>query len=217
MVQALIFANGDTADGVMVRRSIAAAHNPLVVAADGGARVARFYDLPLHVVIGDMDSLSPTEQAALEADGVQFRRFPMEKDETDLELALYDVAARGIQWIRIIGGIGDRFDQTLANIYLMGLPELRGADVRMVAGKQAIRLMYPGRHQIDGAAGDTLSLIPIGGDVQGVRTEHLKYPLKDETLRFGPARGISNLMLTEQAFITLETGVLLLVHTVGRA
>ena len=217
MLQALIFANGDMADGLMVRRSIAVAHNPLIVAADGGARVAQFYGLFPQLVIGDMDSLSQAEQSEFESAGTILQRFPPEKDETDLELALYHVIRKGIRWIRIIGGIGDRFDQSLANIYLMGLPELQGHDVQMVAGKQSIRLIYPGRHQIDGEPDDTISLIPIGGNVQGVRTENLKYPLRNETLRFGPARGVSNVMETHQAFVTLKTGILLLVHTVGRA
>ncbi len=39
MKHALIFANGDVNDGPMVRRALAAASEPLVLAADGGARV----------------------------------------------------------------------------------------------------------------------------------------------------------------------------------
>ncbi|PJF21346.1 MAG: thiamine diphosphokinase [Phototrophicales bacterium] len=217
MSQALIFANGDIIDGEMVRRAIAQANQPLVIAADGGARLAQFYNLPIHLVIGDMDSLSSTEQANLEVQHIPLKRFPTEKDQTDLELALHYAIEQRIHWIRIIGGIGDRFDQTLANVYLMSLPDLQDVDIRMVAGKQEIRLVYPGKYQIDGAPGDTLSLIPISGDVQGIYTENLKYPLKHETLKFGPARGISNVMLTAQASIIFTTGMLLLVHTIGRA
>jgi thiamine pyrophosphokinase len=117
----------------------------------------------------------------------------------------------------VIGGIGDRLDQTLGNVYLMALPALHGRDVRMVSGKQTAWLAYTGTTRIMGQAGDTLSLLPLGGDVTGIRTEGLEYPLHDETLAFGPARGISNVLLESSASVTLVSGILLLIHTVGRA
>jgi thiamine pyrophosphokinase len=45
----------------------------------------------------------------------------------------------------------------------------------------------------------------------------LYYPLRGETLAFGPARGISNVMTAAHAQITTSEGTLLLVHTEGRA
>ena len=216
-MQALIFANGDVNDGAMVRRALSLATSPLVIAADGGARVAWHFNLPINTVVGDMDSLNAGEITLLEARGVTFLRHPPEKDSTDLELALHLAAEKGATWIRIIGGVGGRLDQTLANVYLLALPELVGCDVRLVAGKQEAWLLTTGENHIAGALDDTLSLIPLGGAVKGVRTENLYYPLRDETLLFGPARGISNVMTAASARVWLREGVLLAVHTVGRA
>lgn len=215
-MHALIFANGDVNDGPMVQRTLASAHDALVVAADGGARVAWYFGLTVHTVIGDMDSLPETDLERLEKQGTDVRRFPAEKDETDLELALRWTAAQNADLITIIGGIGDRIDQILANIYLLALPDLLARDVQMVAGQQAIWLLQPGRHRISGEMGDTISLIPMGGAVSGARTENLHYPLADETLEFGPARGISNRMQTSEAYVTLTEGLLLVVHSVGQ-
>ncbi len=198
----------------MVRRALTSACAARIVAADGGARVARYFGLAIDILIGDMDS---ADSAQLTAQGVDVRRYPPEKDETDLELALILAAEEGAEWIRVIGGVGDRLDQTLANVYLLALPVLEGCDVRMVAGKQEVRLLHPGEYQINGAKGDTVSLIPLGGAASGVRTENLRYPLRDETLEFGPARGISNVMQANSALIQLNEGLLLLVYTVGRA
>jgi thiamine pyrophosphokinase len=217
MKYALIFANGDANDGVMVRRALAAAVDPLVIAADGGARVAQSFGLPIEVVIGDFDSLDETEVAALRGKGARIEQFPPEKDATDLELALNYAAEQDAAWIRIIGGVGDRLDQTLSNLYLLALPALAGKDVRIVAGKQEAWLLQPGEHLVRGAPGDTLSLLPAGSAVQGVRTENLFYPLRGETLLFGPARGVSNVMVTDVARIWVGDGVLLAIHTVGRA
>lgn len=213
----LILANGDVNDGPLVRRALAAAPDAWVIAADGGARMARFFGLPVHTLIGDLDSLSAAEVAALAENGVDIHRYPEEKNETDLELALDWAANQGAAWIRILGAVGDRLDQTLSNVYLLALPALIGRDVRLLAGRQEIWLLHPGESLIQGAAGDTISLIPLNGDVRGVRTENLYYALRDETLVFGPARGISNVMQAAEARVWIREGVLLAVHTLGRA
>jgi thiamine pyrophosphokinase len=164
-----------------------------------------------------MDSLGADELHDLAAHGAQIFRYPEEKSETDLELVLLWAARADARRIRIIGAVGDRLDQTLANMYLLALPALRGIDTRIVAGKQESWLAQAGMTDIHGAAGDTLSLIPLSGVVRGIRTDNLYYPLKDEDLLFGPARGVSNVMKGERASITVREGVLLVVHTVGKA
>ncbi|QPC82194.1 thiamine diphosphokinase [Phototrophicus methaneseepsis] len=217
MQKMLIFANGAPNDGPMVRLALAASSDAAVVAADGGARVAWYYGRQVDTVIGDMDSLTEAELTKLEASGTVIKRYPQEKDETDLELTLSYAATAGATWIRIIGGLGDRFDQTLANVYLMALPQLIDLDVALVAGKQQLALIRAGEHQIEGQPGDTISLLPLGGDVQGITTTGMAYPLKNETLYFGPARGVSNVLSNEVGQVALTDGVLLVIHTIGRA
>jgi thiamine pyrophosphokinase len=63
-----------------------------------------------------------------------------------------------------------------------------------------------------GQPGDVVSLIPWGGDVMGIITEGLMYPLWDEPLLAGPARGISNMMIGQVARVTLRSGALLVIH-----
>lgn len=212
-----IFANGDANDGPLVRQALSTYPDATVIAADGGARQAIYYGKVIDEVIGDMDSLDDDEIAALEAAGATLLRHPVEKDETDLELALLRAAKMSANKIRLFAALGDRLDQTLSNIYLLGLNALQGRDVRIVAGKQEAWLAYPGMIVVSGHAGDTLSLIPVNGAAEGIRTENLYYPLKNETLRFGPARGISNVLTSSEARVWLEAGLLLVVHTLGRA
>ncbi len=198
-------------------RALAHAPDALIVAADGGVRVAAHYGLRVATVIGDMDSLPADDLAALAAQGTQIIRHPAEKDETDLELALIWAVEHGATWLRVIGATGGRLDQILSNIYLLALPSLDSCDVQLVAGKQAAWLARPGETVIQGAPGDTVSLIPLNGVVSGVVTTDLYYPLNDEDLFFGPARGVSNVMTTTQALIRVRSGVLLVVQTIGRA
>lgn len=213
----LIFANGSTHDGPMPRRALEQSHGAQAVAADGGVRVARDYGVDLDIVIGDMDSVDADELARLEAQGVNVQRYPREKNETDLEMALLWAVEQQADWVRVFGAMGGRLDQTMANIYLLALPGLQDRDVRLVSRAQETWLIYPGEHCIDGSKGDTVSLIPMSGDAYGIQTENLYYPLRDETLKFGPARGVSNVMDAEQARVRLREGLLLVVHTIGRA
>lgn len=201
----------------MVHKWLNALERPVVLAADGGAHIAAAYELRPDAVIGDMDSIAPALLTELVAQGVQVIRHPPEKDETDLELTLKEAAARDCDPIVIIGGVGGRLDQTLANVYLLALPELAGRTVRMAAGREELTLLRPGTHTLIGTPGDTLSLLPVGGPVHGIHTDGLAYPLEGEMLEFGPARGVSNEMLAGHAEIELGRGWLLVIHTDGKA
>jgi thiamine pyrophosphokinase len=217
-LHALIFANGSIRDGTFVQQTLQTFPSPLIIAADGGARMAiNHFNLQPDIILGDLDSLSEQEVASYRQQGVTIQPYPVEKDETDLEIALKWAVAQGVTHIRVIGALGRRIDQTFGNVYLLALPDLAGTDTRLIAADQQLWLARPGQHTITGRTGDTLSLIPVQGDVTGIRTEGLYYPLRDETLFFGPARGISNVFTAECATVTLATGLLLIVHTLGKA
>lgn len=217
-MRVLIFANGDLKPGAMLDRARQeAGPDALIIGADGGVRHILALGLAPRVVIGDMDSATEDDLARCRALGARVITSPPAKDETDLELALLHAAEEGATWIRIVGAMGGRLDQTLANVLLLTLPALQGCDARLVAGEQMAWVLGPGEHTLQGAAGDTLSLVPLGGDAGPITTQGLEYPLRGETLVFGPARGISNVFSGERARVSLESGRLLAVHTLGRA
>lgn len=213
----LLFANGLANHGAMVQRVLDDLENPYIVCADGGALNATKFGFTPQIIIGDLDSLDENQLAQFESTGADIIRYPAEKDETDLELALYWCVEHQAKRIYIVGGLGGRFDQTLANIYLLSLPQLNDIHVEVVDDKQSIRLLQPGEHQIEGTIGDTISLIPVGDRVHGITTTSLKYPLIDEDLILGPARGVSNVMESDRVSINIRKGLLLIVHTIGRA
>lgn len=187
-----------------------------IIAADGGGRHCLALGVSPAVVIGDLDSLTDLELQALKELGAQIIQFPPRKDFTDLELAL-DYARSlteqnriGESEILILGALGERWDQTLANLALpVAFPEL---DVRLVDGNQEILYVRGGETVvIQGRRGDTLSLIPLGGEARGVTASKLEYPLADENLSLGSTRGISNVLLEEEAQISLHAGLLVCV------
>ena len=212
-MRAIIFANGQFPD-------VGSAHDvirpdDLVIAADGGTHHALAAGVTPHVVIGDLDSISPDERARVEAEGGQIVRFSPHKDETDLELALHHAVRQGATEIVVLAALGGRLDQTVANLLLLALPVLRGLDVRVVEGPQTAFLIRggDGAALIEGQPGDTVSLIPLGGDAVGVTAVGLEWPLYEDRLRFGLARGVSNVLTAGQARVRVRQGLLLCVLT----
>lgn len=215
----LVVANGELNHGSAVEKILAQvqAENWTIIAVDGGSTHVLQLGLTPDLVIGDMDSVEAETLRDLETNGTEILRFPPAKDETDLELALLEAVKRGAEFIYIIGGIGDRIDQTIGNIHLLGMPELDEVDVLIVAGKQTIWVLTPGKHTLMGEVGDTISLLPLSQDVTGIVTTYLEYPLNNETLKLGPARGMSNVIAQPNASVQFATGKLLVIHTLGRA
>ncbi len=197
------------------------ADDPYVVAADGGARHARSMRLRIDRWVGDGDSLGEAGIAALEAQGVPIDRAPFDKDESDTELAVRSALAGRPSAIVILGALGGpRLDHALANLALLSLPELRDVDVRLVAADVRIRLLQAKTDgggvasvELEGRAGDLVTLLPIGADAIGVTTTGLSYPLDGETLMVGRSRGLSNLRTSTRAAVALRSGRLLVVET----
>ena len=209
-MRAIIFANGEFPHPQTARDLLRP--GDLVIAADGGTRHALTADVIPQIIIGDLDSIAPADQTRAENDGARIIRFSPRKDETDLELALLYAARQGATEIVVLAALGGRLDQTIANVLLLSLPELEGLDVRLVSGAQEAFLIH-GAATITGHPGDTVSLIPLGGAATGVTSEGLEWSLHEETLHFGPARGVSNVLTSEQARVRVRRGMLLCVVT----
>jgi thiamine pyrophosphokinase len=201
----VIFANGDLPD-----LPLPLPDHDLLIAADGGAAHALRFGLVPDEVIGDLDSVSEADVARVEAAGGTVHRFPMDKDETDLELALNHASACGAARITCFGLTGGRWDMTVANFLLLAGSRYAGIDLLAVAGDTRIHVLRGGeRLPIVGRAGDTVSVLPVNGPAIGLTYEGLSWPLHNADLPFGSPRGVSNTMEAERATISLREGVVL--------
>src|SRR5512146_1557261 len=225
-MHALILADGDAS----ARRELDAAWPGwddaigLVVAADGGARHAEALGVTIDVWVGDGDSIDPVLLDALTARGVPLERSRPDKDESDTELAVLAALRRGADGVVIVGALGGtRLDHSLANIGLLALPALAGRPAMLVDAHSRVSLIQapgpdgaPIERRLIGRPGDVVSLLPVGPGVTGVTTAGLAYPLRDEPLPEGPARGLSNVRLADSAGVTVRHGLLLVVESPAR-
>ncbi len=206
--RAVIFANGDLRDQTFAKDNVA--NNDLIIAADGGTEYCRLLDIVPDYIIGDLDSIEQNNLGYFQSKGSKVIQHPEDKDYTDLELSVLHAQSCGVNEIIVFGSLGYRWDQSVANILLLASSSLGDLDVRLVQADQMIRVLRPGKkYQINGNIGDIVSLIPLSGDVSGISTNGLHYPLNNEVLRLGSTRGISNIIDQLPASVETHEGVLL--------
>ncbi|MGZ8577954.1 MAG: thiamine diphosphokinase, partial [Actinomycetota bacterium] len=167
----------------------------------------------LHVdlVVGDMDSVTPDALVRVEAEGGAIRRHPVDKDATDLELALDEALELRPERILVAGGSGGRFDFVLANALLLAHPRFAAVELDGWFGDATVHLVRDVR-RMAGTMGELISLLAVGGPAHGVRTEGLRWELAGRDLPAGVGLGVSNEFTAATAEIRVTDGVLLAVR-----
>lgn len=181
------------------------------IAADSGADLAVEIGVGIDVVVGDLDSISGPTLESCRSGGTDIREFARDKDRTDLELAVEAAHEDRPDRLVIIGLAGGRFDHALANVGVLTAAARDGVEVDGLIGSSRLAVIR-GTRTLAGALGETLSLLPVLGTAEGVTTAGLEYPLVDEALLAGSARGMSNRFIAPEATITVRRGVLLAVQ-----
>ncbi len=207
----------------------------LTVAADGGIRHAHRVDRDPHVLVGDLDSTSAAELERARAAGTEVQRHPVDKDATDLELALDLILGRtgagpssdsrptapsptasspttGRTDVLVVGGHGGRTDHLLANLLLLSAE--RYARLRFTAwwGADVLHVVRDSA-TLNGRIGSTVSLIAMHGPARGITTDGLHFALASADLMPGSSLGLSNRLTTSPAHVHVTEGVLVALHS----
>jgi len=181
-------------------------------------RIARTHGLPIHVVVGDLDSSPVGDLAWARAEKAEIVEYPTDKDHTDLELALDRADEAAVDRIVAIGVDGGRLDHELGN--WAALCALRSARVDVHTAQGTASILHGGGHDridLTGTPGNVVSLIPRSDAATGVRTTGLRWPLADAVLFSTSTRGISNEFAQADASVELDTGTLMVVRPELRA
>ncbi len=186
----------------------------LVIAADGGADHARQMGLVPDVVVGDLDSVSGDGLAWAREAGVEVIEHPVDKDATDLDLAMSHAAAVADEIVVIDSGAG-RIDHSTANTLLLASDRFAHVSITAFTQDGVITVIRRSR-ALRGHVGDVVSLLAVGGPATGVTTAELKWPLVDAVLEPGSTLGVSNEFSAEYASVSIDGGVVLAVQPVRR-
>ena len=163
-----------------------------IIAVDGGFAPLDRLGVAPDMAIGDFDS------------------HPVNKDASDMELALQRAANYRHTDIYVYGGIGGRLDHTLANLQLFAAYSERGFYVTGIAEGFAIRCVTgPDVFTLpDNVEKGTVSVFAANDRAEGVIERGLEYSLDDEPLTNRTSLGLSNELIGQEATIAVESGTL---------
>jgi len=202
-MRAVIISGGKITDYAYIKEQIGLFNADIIICADSGYNHAVKMGLRADLVVGDFDSSEIP-------DGVETARYPSEKNHTDSEIALSHARERGARELLFIGATGTRADHTLTNIFMLKSCLEQGEKAQVLDEHNRIRIVES-KLSFKGDKGGFVSLVPLC-DCFGVTTEGLKYPLKDAGLKFGEGVGVSNIMEGNEATVSLEKGILLVIE-----
>lgn len=206
-MRTIIIGNGEIKDYDIIREYFDEAY---IIACDGGVKHCRSMMLIPNVMVGDFDSANKSDADFFENQGVIKVEYPTKKDKTDMELAIDLALEKATDEIYIVGGLGRRFDHSLANVHILLNPIRQGVKTCLLDEHNIITLVEDSI-EILGEKGQTISLIPLTTRVRGITTENMEYPLEDAEIEIGHSLGVSNVMSEDTASVSVKEGILILI------
>ena len=188
-----------------------------VIAADGGLKFLLDHHMRSDFWIGDLDSLSEENDALStdfwnEINRIEYEKVPVEKDDTDMALAVAKAYELGYTDIMLYGGYGgNRISHTLANIQLMHHYAKKGCNIRMMGDGIRMEILWRGCKRFSAAVTGALSVICLSDKADGVKIQGLKYEYEG-SLTSDVALGVSNSFIGQDALIEVQDGALLLIY-----
>jgi thiamine pyrophosphokinase len=202
MKTALIVGNGEETD----KRIIENIKYDYLICADGGLEKVSNYGIIPDIIIGDFDSVDGNVLKQYE-NKIPVKKFPSEKDFTDMELAVELAISKGYKNIILTGASGSRLDHTLGNILLMEKYFKNGVSISIIDNNNEMKIISDNAELfIEYKEGYYISIIPITESIQGLCLEGFKYNLDNVDVKRGSTLCISNQIKDNKGKITLRKG-----------
>lgn len=184
------------------------------IAADKGIECLIDQQLPIHLAIGDFDSATHKSIEKLQDCADRIEIFPVEKDETDLELAIDHAIQLKPAIIYLFGATGGRIDHELGNIQLLYKIQETNVKAIIIDKQNQLALYRPGTYQIERDEKDmSISFLPFGGEVEGLTLTGFYYPLQNGRISLGSTRCLSNHLISKIGTFSFRTGILIVVKS----
>ncbi len=178
-----------------------------IIAVDAGYKHLIDNKVTPDLVLGDFDSLG-----FLPA-GVRTTKFPKDKDQSDLELALKRLQDENYEKAYVFGALGKRVDHTLSSIRACAFANRSGLEVEMIGlGERIILLSGEDAWQSEPLEDQTtISIIPALEPIENLFLRGLKWEADDLRLDKFPTIGQSNLSTNDPILIGLKSGTIAIV------
>jgi len=185
-----------------------------IICVDGGLKAAYHAGIRPDYIIGDFDTIEPEILKDYRGkESVAIMEYNPVKDATDTEIALEHALSLQPDEIYLIGATGTRFDHTLGNVHI--LKKALEVDIPTYSIDPHNKIyMINQAHSIkkESLYGPYISLFPLTTEVTGVTLNGFKYPVEHKNLHVGSSLGISNEIIEDTAYISLEDGILIIIE-----
>lgn len=175
-----------------------------VIAVDGGFAYLEDLGVAPDMAVGDFDSLGYVPRCRRVA------RFPVNKDKSDMELAVEKALFWKQDDLVVYGALSRRLDHTIANLQMFAKFSERGVYVTGIGDDFAVRLLTgPDVFELpSNLEAGTVSVFSLSDKAEGVIESGMAYSLDDEPLTNRTSRGLSNELTGEAATVAVEKGTL---------
>ena len=194
---ALIIANGASCNPELLGQLLE--WSPLVIVLDSAMERVMQLNIKVDVLLGDFDR-------DFDANYYKEKQYPIEivhtpdQDKTDLEKAFDYLHQRNIPAVNVVWATGKRTDHTITN--LTNIVRYREKLKIVILDDNSKVFLLPKKFEKWYTANTPISLIPIG-QVTGIHSENLFYPLQNDTLTIGYRTGSSNHVVID-GIVTIE-------------
>ncbi|KVV15441.1 thiamine diphosphokinase [Flavobacterium sp. TAB 87] len=198
---ALIIANGAACNSELLGQLLE--WSPLVIVLDSAMERVMELGIKVDVLLGDFDR-------GFDPEIYKTKQYPIEivhtpnQDKTDLEKAFDYLIDRKIPAANVIWATGKRADHTITNV--TNIVRYRDLLKIVILDDHSKIFLLPQKFEKWYTANTPISLIPIG-EVSGLQSINLIYPLQNDTLTMGYRTGSSNSVAND--------GIVTITHTKG--
>lgn len=193
---ALIIANGAACNAELLGQLLE--WSPLVIVLDSAMERVMELGIKVDVLLGDFDR-------GFDPEIYKTTQYPIEiihtpnQDKTDLEKAFDYLIDRKIPAANVVWATGKRADHTITNV--TNIVRYRDLLKIVILDDHSKIFLLPQKFEKWYTANTPISLIPIG-EVSGLQSDNLIYPLQNDTLKMGYRTGSSN-SVTQDGLVTI--------------
>jgi thiamine pyrophosphokinase len=205
---ALIIANGAECSQELLGQLLE--WSPYVVVLDSAIERVIELGIKVDVLLGDFDR-------GFDPEYYKEKQYPLEivhtpdQNKTDLEKAFDFLIDKGHKAVNVVWATGKRADHTITNI--TNIIRYQDQLKIVVIDDHSKIFLLPKRFEKWYTKDSIISLIPIG-EVSGIHSKNLFYPLENDTLTLGFRTGSSNHAAEDGiVIVSYETGNLLLIES----
>ena len=202
---AYLFLNGELRGDKNFYLDFIKNHKGDIYCADGGANFCYELTLIPKEIYGDFDSIKNDVKEFYQEKNVKFIKFKVEKDYTDSELLLNEIQNK-YDVIYCIAGLGGSIDHELTNINLLD----KYSNLIFISEKEKI-FKIDSDSKFNDMINTKISFVIFSDEVKALTLKGFKYNIENLDIKKGEARCISNIIIENEANLSIKSGSLLCV------